>query len=117
MTDVDPQLLSELRVWSAQARDHVHAMHRDAELLLPWEIAMASPPALFIRPGAPEALSTAWESFAAALPRAPTLCDLPSVCERVAACLSRVEEALRSLPDRDVAAIDARTWPAVLRRT
>jgi cyclic beta-1,2-glucan synthetase len=110
VTGVDPQLLSELRVWSAQAREHVHAMHRDAELLLPWEIAMATPPALFTRPGASEALSTVWNAFVTAVPRVPTLRDLPSACEQVAASLTRVEEALGALRDRDVAAIDARTW-------
>ena len=116
VTDLDPELLSELRVWSAQVREHVHAMHRDFELLLPWEISMASPPALCARPDASEALSPAWAAFVAALPREPALCDLPSACERVAARLSRVDEALHTLPDRDVAAIDARTWAAHLAR-
>ena len=116
VTDLDPELTSELRVWSGQVREHVHALHRDFDLLLPWEISMASPPALFARPGAPEALSTAWAAFVAALPREPALCDLPSACERVAACLSRVDEVLHTLSDRDVAAIDARTWAAQSRR-
>ena len=117
MTDMDPELLSELRIWSGQVREHVHALRRDFDLLLPWEIFLASPPALFARTGAPEALSTAWAAFVAALPREPALCDLPSACERVAACLSRVDEVLHTLSDRDVAAIDARTWAAELARS
>ena len=114
VTGLDPELTSELRVWSGQVREHVHALHRDFDLLLPWEISMANPPALFARPGAPEALSTAWAAFVAALPREPGLCDLPSACERVATRLSRVDEVLHTLSDLDVAAIDARTWAAHL---
>jgi cyclic beta-1,2-glucan synthetase len=116
-TDLDPELLSELRVWSGQVREHVHAMQRDVGLLLPWEISMANPPELFARPDAPEALSTAWAAFVAALPREPALCDLPSACERVAACVSRVDEMLRALPDSGGAASDARTWVADLARS
>ena len=114
VTDLPPEVLSELRVWSAQMREHVHAMHRDVDLFLPWEASMASPPAIFTRPDATEALSTAWASFEAALPRELALCDLPSACERAAACLSRVEEALHAVRDDSVAAIDARTWTAGL---
>jgi cyclic beta-1,2-glucan glucanotransferase len=110
VTDLDRELLSELRTWSTEVREHVHAMHRDAELFLPWEIAMASPPAVFTRPEAPGALSAAWASLVAALPRDVALGDLPSACERVAASLARIDEALHTLPRRDIAAIDARAW-------
>jgi cyclic beta-1,2-glucan synthetase len=110
VADLDPELLSELRIWSALARKHIHAMHRDIDRLLPWELLMASPPALLAWPDAPAELPTAWASFEATLPRELALRDLPAACERVAAHLSRVDTVLQALPDGDAAAIDARAW-------
>ncbi len=41
---LDPDLLAELRIWSAEVPQHLEAMWRDIELCLPWEAPGASPP-------------------------------------------------------------------------
>jgi cyclic beta-1,2-glucan glucanotransferase len=113
--DLDPELVSELRAWSAQVREHVHAMHRDLELFLPWEIAMATPPVLFAQPGAPPTLAAAWASFTALLQPDVALRDLPSACESAAARLSDLDEVLHdTLPEGSVAVIDSSAWTARL---
>ena len=109
-TDVDSGLLSELRAWTTQVREIAHALHRDVELFLPWETAAASRPALFGRPDVAGPLAAAWSSFVGTLPAEVALRDLPAACARVAESVARIREALHALPDRDVAAIDARTW-------
>jgi cyclic beta-1,2-glucan synthetase len=110
VSDLDPDVLAGLRTWSAQVREHVHAMHRDLEMLLPWELAMASAPAALTGGEVPAPVAAAWGAFVAALPRQLAVRDLPAACTRVAEALAGVRAALHALPERDVEAIEARTW-------
>ncbi|MBI2207665.1 MAG: cellobiose phosphorylase [Candidatus Rokubacteria bacterium] len=97
---LDPDLIAELRVWSAEVPQHLEAMWRDLELCLPWEAPDAGPPI--------EAGAEIRAAFERSMPSDPTLAELPSVCESVSAELSRLEKQLDVLPADDQ--VEIRTW-------
>ncbi len=112
---LDPDLLAELRVWSAEVPQHLEAMWRDIELCLPWEAPDARPPV--VGPGdVREALAETWTALERKLPVDLTLNELPSTCETASAGLSRLEKQLEGLP-KDAAGLDeARAWAERLRK-
>jgi cyclic beta-1,2-glucan synthetase len=95
---LDPDLLGELRVWSAEVPQHLEAMWRDIELCLPWE-APGARPALVVAGDVGGELAEAWAAFDRCLPIDPTLSELPSACETASAGLSRLEKQLDALSD------------------
>jgi cyclic beta-1,2-glucan synthetase len=99
---LDPDLLAELRIWSAEVPQHLEAMWRDIELCLPWEAPSASPPIVVA--------GDVSEAFERCLPVDPTLGDLPSACETASAGLSRLEKQLDALPDDVTGLVEARAW-------
>jgi cyclic beta-1,2-glucan synthetase len=106
---LDPDLLAELRVWSAEVPQHLEAMWRDIELCVPWEASAAQRPAL--AGGALSGkLAEAWAVFEQCLPADPTLAELPSACESVSVALSQLEKRIDALPG-DVAGLpEMRSW-------
>jgi cyclic beta-1,2-glucan synthetase len=104
---LDPDLLSELRVWSAEVPQHLEAMWRDIELCLPWEAPDARPP-IIVAGNVRGELGEAWATFERCLPVDPTLGELPSACETASAGLSRLEKQLDALSDDVTGLAEAR---------
>ena len=105
---IDPDLLSELRVWSAEVPQHLEAMWRDIELCLPWEAPAAQPPVL--GGPVPDKLAEVLAAFERCLPGDPALAELPPACESLSVALSQLEKQLDVLPG-DVAGLrDIRAW-------
>ena len=104
---LDPDLLGELRVWSAEVPQHLEAMWRDIELCLPWEAPEARPPVVAAGTVSGE-LAEAWAAFERCLPVDPTLGELPSACETASAGLSRLEKQLDALSDDVTGLAEAR---------
>ncbi len=112
---LDPDLLSELRVWSAEVPQHLEAMWRDIELCLPWEAPDARPPV--VGPGdVRKALAETWTALERNLPVDPTLNELPSTCETASTGLSRLETQLDGLPDNAAGLAEARAWAERLQK-
>jgi cyclic beta-1,2-glucan glucanotransferase len=106
---LDPDLLAELRVWSAEVPQHLEAMWHDIELCLPWEAPDTRPP-IVAGGDAHEDLAEAWAAFERALPADPTLGGLPAACDTASAGLSQFEKQLDGLPG-DVAGLsETRVW-------
>jgi cyclic beta-1,2-glucan synthetase len=105
---LDPDLLAELRVWSAEVPQHLEAMWRDVQLCLPWEAPDATPPVVVAEDQGE--LAEAWAAFERCLPADPTLGELPSACARASAGLSRLEKQLDVLPDDVAGLAEARVW-------
>ena len=105
--ELDQVLLAELRVWSAEVRQHVEAMRRDIELCLPWQAPGASAP-LAVE-------GDAREEFERCLSLDPTLHELPAACESVSTALSRLAKQLDALPDDAAGVAGARAWATQLR--
>jgi cyclic beta-1,2-glucan synthetase len=104
---LDRDLLAEVRVWSAEVRQHLEAMRRDIELCLPWQALGASPP--------PIVEGEARDELERGLSLDPTLHELPSACETAGAALSRVAKHLEALPADAPGVAAARAWAAALR--
>nr|MBP7687213.1 hypothetical protein [Thermoflexales bacterium] len=100
---LDADALSQLQLAADRTQHHLYNMQRDIEQLAPWLEMLIHPPALFTRPDGPAAIHTAWLALGAALPTAPILEDIPSVCTAGLAHLQNL---------RDVAGLDpeARGW-------
>ncbi len=112
---LDSDLLSELRVWSAEVPQHLEAMWRDVELCLPWEAPDARPPV--VGPGdVREALAETWTALERSLPVDPTLNGLPSTCETASAGLSRLEKQLDGSPNDAAGLAEARAWAERLQK-
>jgi cyclic beta-1,2-glucan synthetase len=105
---LEPDLLAELRVWSAEVPQHLEAMWRDIALCLPWEAPNATPPAVVVE-GCRE-LAEAWAAFERGLPADPVLGELPSACECASAGLSQLEKQLDVVPDDVAGLAEARAW-------
>jgi cyclic beta-1,2-glucan synthetase len=105
---LDPDLLAELRVWSAEVPQHLEAMWRDIELCHPWEAPGATPPGIVAEDRG--ALAEAWAVFARCLPADPTLGELPSACGDASAGLAQFQKRLDALPDDGAGVADARAW-------
>jgi cyclic beta-1,2-glucan synthetase len=106
---LDPELLADLRVWSAEVPQHLEAMWRDIELCLPWEAPDARPP-IAVAGHVRQELVEAWAAFERCLPADPTLGELPSACASASAGLSRLEKQLDVLPDDVAGLVEARAW-------
>jgi cyclic beta-1,2-glucan synthetase len=111
---LDPELLSELRVWSAEVPQHLEATWRDIERCLPWEAPNATFPIAVVA-GARGMLAEAWAAFERCLPVDPTLGQLPSACERVSDGLSRLERQLDAVPHDAAGLTEARACAQRLR--
>ena len=100
---LDADALNQLQMAADRTQHHLYNMQREIEQLAPWLELMIQPPALFARPDGPPAIHTAWGALCAALPAAPPLEDVESVCTAGLA-------SLQSL--RDLAGLDpeARGW-------
>jgi cyclic beta-1,2-glucan synthetase len=109
LEDLDQDLLAELRVWSAEVRQHLEAMRRDIELCLPWQAPGASAP-LVVN-------GNARHEFERCLSLDPTLQELPSACESASAALTRLAKQLDALPVDVAGTAHARAWAARLRET
>ena len=106
---VDPDLLAELRVWSAEVPQHLEAMWRDVERCLPWEAPAARRP-VFAGDAVPVKLAEAWAAFERCLPADPTLAELPAACESASAALSQIEKQLDALSGDAAGLSEVRAW-------
>ncbi|RPI62069.1 MAG: cellobiose phosphorylase, partial [Planctomycetaceae bacterium] len=73
--------LDILRLAADRTRNHLYGIQHEIEQLAPWMIFMSQPPSLFVRPDDSLAIYKAWQTLRAALPPAPKLEDLESVCK------------------------------------
>ncbi len=105
--DLDQDLLAELRVWSAEVRQHLGAMRRDIELYLPWQVPGASAPLVLN--------GEARDEFERCLSLDPTLHGLPSACESASAAVTRLAKQLDTLPVDAAGMAGVRAWAAGLR--
>jgi cyclic beta-1,2-glucan synthetase len=112
---LDPEVLAELRTWSAEVPQHLEAMWRDVELGLPWEAPAFRPPAATAGP-VRDALSETWTWVERHSAVDTMLNDLPSVCDSVGAGLSRLENQLDALPVDVPGRDDARAWAERLQK-
>jgi cyclic beta-1,2-glucan synthetase len=104
---LDPELLAELRVWSAEVPQHLEAMWRDIGLCLPWEAPGASPPAVVA--------GVAREEFEGGLPDDPSLGELPTACETASEAVARLEKHLDGLSPGVTGVEEARAWAKALQ--
>ncbi len=112
----DPASLRELRVWTAAVRQDLQMLLREVELLAPWLLLSARPPALYA--GADFAASAAWQALAAALPDRPVLGQVPKICRRARKRLAQLEARLaESAGDSPPGLLEeARAWNERLAR-
>jgi cyclic beta-1,2-glucan synthetase len=112
---LDPDLLSELRVWSAEVPQHLEAMWRDIELCVPWAAPGARPPV--VGPGdVREALAETWTAFERGLPVECTLDELGSTCETASTGLSRLAKQLDGLSSDAEGLGEAQAWTERLQK-
>ncbi len=106
---LDAATLNKLSLAADRTQNHLYSIRREIEQLAPWLDLMSQPPALFARPDGPPAMSEAWQALRAALPTAPRLEEISSVCAAGLAGLQRLG---------DLAGLDpeAREWCARLGR-
>ena len=100
---LDADALNKLRLAADRTQHHLYGIQREIEQLAPWLVLMSQPPALFARPAGPPAIREAWQALRAALPTAPMLEEIESVCTTGLANLQSL---------RDLAGLDpeAREW-------
>jgi cyclic beta-1,2-glucan synthetase len=100
---LDADALNQLQIAADRTQHHLYNMQREIEQLAPWLELLNQPPALFANPDGPPAIHTAWQALCAALPTAPLLEDIESVCTTGLANL----QSLRDLAGHDA---EARGW-------
>ena len=111
---LDPDLLAELRVWSAEVPQHLEAMWHDIELCLPWEAPGARPPRLA---DGDATLVEALADFERGLPIDPTLGAVPAACQSVSAGLSQLQKQLDAVPGDAAGLAETRAWARRLQET
>jgi cyclic beta-1,2-glucan synthetase len=112
---LDPDVLSELRVWSAEVVQHLEEMSRDVELCLPWKALAFRPPVIAVGVVG-DALAETWGSIERRAEGSVRLDEVPSICESVETDLSRLDKQLDGVPADLLGLDDARAWVARLQK-
>ncbi|MBX3011462.1 MAG: hypothetical protein KF832_08130 [Caldilineaceae bacterium] len=106
------EILQEYRITVERIHQHLHTMARELSTLLPWLVAMQTPPPLFAAATAPADLRQHWQTLNEQLPRTPTWGDVATACvegQQVLRQLCRTLEQRPAPADADAVAT-ARAW-------
>jgi len=96
---LDADALHALHLAADRTQHHLYNMQREIEQLAPWLALLSHSPALFTRPDGPPAIQAAWQALRTALPTAPKLEDVASVCAAGLANLQSLRDLARLDPE------------------
>ncbi len=77
---LDGATLRDLRSWSVRVHQQLQTMQSECELLIPWPLPLAQPPALFVATTNP-AVADAYMALRQSLPPTPRLQEIPHICD------------------------------------
>ena len=91
---LDFERVAELRMFSELFDRSLRRARRDLRALAPWLEVMAESPALYREAEGDAPLAEAWGELVRAFSEAPSLRQIPSVCDRAVGCIERLDGLL-----------------------
>ena len=78
---LEPEQFRVIRFYTDRVHHHLLDIRREVDMLLPWLLPLSRPPALFSQPELEPAIGQAWQALREALPAAPSLDEIETICQ------------------------------------